>query len=642
MTLGEADLIGGHTAIGVRIPDARAMFRRALIAMVLVACLLGAVAACREPAFGWALAALMAGAGLAFGGGYVVRFASPRAIDRCSIALLVVHLLCCALWTAHGSSMQGSDFGIYFRCGVRALDPAACQSRYIDLGDLYQTRSLFYSSLLALASDSYAALKILNVTLLSSGLAVLWWAARRQLGAAAGLLALLICLLSPERWYVSTVASPDVAAQLALAVLLATFARTAEKYPFAPVLLSATAAAYVFAELHSVAPFVALALVASVMTFGRTATSHRTTLVAVLAAASLLLLSAVTHAIAPLRSADLLWGSVTGLNLADPSASPSFAWAAHMWPEIPEESRAEAGLARISAELSSHWTTLPDWLVARAHMLFSGNGYLTFATSDYSANLDTEITVRSATVPPLGALAARLATLLQLVVLAAGAVRLRANAASCVALCLVAIFLWYCLTVGEVQPRYLLLVMPAIAFTAAHAWTDAPRTELKKAAPRSYVVAALPVVAGLGVLASLGAMGSSHADTVPPTVRRDSPCGFGAHPTIAALSQGYRIEMPPTVGCVEVERMVAPGERVAMLFVTRDSFAYPRQANTPLNVDYELFVDEALVSVRSLENETAHFHRITLDGQRQHRIRLVLHRRGAVQDARAVQWLLYH
>ena len=99
-------------------------------------------------------------------------------------------------WAAAFSSVQASDFGVYWRCGVDdaaslANLMEACRSKYISMERLYGERTLLYTMPFgALFGANYPLFKLYNAALHVLTAAVVWAGCRRLAGPRAAFIAI--------------------------------------------------------------------------------------------------------------------------------------------------------------------------------------------------------------------------------------------------------------------------------------------------------------------------------------------------------------------------------------------------------------------------------------------------------------------
>ena len=92
----------------------------------------------------------------------------PRIVALAPVLVVAAGAVGVVAWTVLFDSMQGSDFGIYYRCGSEPRASISewvrsCASAYIGQGGQYWTRSLFYTAPLgSWLKENYPLLKAAN------------------------------------------------------------------------------------------------------------------------------------------------------------------------------------------------------------------------------------------------------------------------------------------------------------------------------------------------------------------------------------------------------------------------------------------------------------------------------------------------
>lgn len=119
------------------------------------------------------------------------------------------------VWVGAFSSMQASDFGVYYRCGLSRFEGIghqidSCQSAYMKPNLIFWERSLLYTTPVGLLLGSRPqAVELLNASLHAVTLFVLLFVTTRALSARSGTVAVALWGVFPERIYSLTLATPD-------------------------------------------------------------------------------------------------------------------------------------------------------------------------------------------------------------------------------------------------------------------------------------------------------------------------------------------------------------------------------------------------------------------------------------------------
>lgn len=533
------------------------------------------------------------------------------------IAILIGLSAATLIWSLLYNSMQGSDFGIYFRCGAQLLQPNECQSKYIDLGNVYIDRSRYYTAPIGvLFGENYLALKIYNALLHILSFFLLWLIVRKHLGRQAALLAVLLYGLNPERWYAVTLATPDNLAQLLLISSLGLMPTLLERRWLLRAILLGLCV-HIADQLRSVGPF----LILTVMIFAFVAPGPMRKGQRLAAVVTTFLTFSLTSAAVSLSNQlpapDLLWPSITALDVFYPKNSPNFSWAAHLWKAVPADQRLEIGWIKLVFELAQGPICLIQLVLAKASVLFSGSGYSLFASADLSSNLDTipgtVSTVPALTAPVIG----RGATLFAVTLAVQAAVRFIPLPFPLAAMAFFVTFTAYCLSIGETQPRYLLLALPAIAVLGSTMWSSV-HSESSTFQPRSTI---MPLLRGSaivgGALFLLCGLAAAIFVLTPYTIALPSQEALRSigdlkcnttNSLVAKTPYSRRFAMVPTEQCVTVRLKMPAGTETAHFFVTRDQFLYPRFSSPLPPFRFTVSVDEQPLSIEgSIDKASARF-----------------------------------
>jgi hypothetical protein len=567
-------------------------------------------AACLLVAGGTLFQALRTGNGAAVTGvgvGAIVLFDLWRDKPRpapswttAGIALLGIVAVLTYAWALRWSSIQGSDFGVYWRCGV---DPqlswsrlmGACRSRYISLERLYAQRSFFYTLPFgALLGADYRCFKLYNATLHVLTATTLWIAAKRLAGPRAALIALAVLAVHPDWWFCLTLAAPDNLALLAVVAVIwavAELGTTSRPILWTCVLGVALLVAHWSRSLGALG--VAFALVACALAPpGR---DRRRQCVATVGAVVLFFLSssALDALLGGPVSQHTLLASAASLDLrSEQDFTTGFQWQEHMWRAIPEAERMRVAIWRILDELRADFMRWPAYMAAKARVLFRGDGYLFFATWSGAGNVDTAFPVAVSDVPgaPWIVAVSRAATMVVLVMTVGAMVRDGLDRLGKAALAFMAAFLAMVLGFSEVQSRYSLVIAPAIALVVASAFRgkqiDPPR--VRALSLLTGLVLLVVAFAGGAVLTLLASRPDALAAARQgaPGVVGGVPCN-GTPVSLTASRRVVQLRLAPGVRCATVAVPVSSaGMRRASFFVTRTTFPFPFEPSPPAPFEY--------------------------------------------------------
>lgn len=125
------------------------------------------------------------------------------------LGILLVATLARLVWVQHFDSMQVSDFGTYYACGLKMAWPNLALPD-LDCGRIYQIRAFFYSfPIFRVFGDSLKAIELSNIFLfLISSLTYLFLAIR-LIGTNAAVLGLPVFCFFPDLFYSVTLTSHD-------------------------------------------------------------------------------------------------------------------------------------------------------------------------------------------------------------------------------------------------------------------------------------------------------------------------------------------------------------------------------------------------------------------------------------------------
>jgi hypothetical protein len=500
-------------------------------------------------------------------------------------------------WAAVFGSQQGSDFGVYFRCGLDAKPALVerierCSSQYITYGDIYWHRSLLYTVPIAwLSNGSYTALKFANATFQILGILIVVFAVKRRMGAPAALVAAVVFAAMHERYFMLTLATTDNLAFLASGVgILAMAALWTEKRPQLWACLLGLCIIIVQFSRSTGILFGLSMLLFYIAVLRERAEIRAVGITALVWVGTVLAMGAV---LAPLQGARGLDGDflkrLSALDLATTqSFTANFAWFSHFWPSMPEGERSRIAISKVLQELAAHGSLYPAYVFTKAKALFSGFGYTWFAAADLSGNADTFLTVTAATVPKLPLAQSWIACLAQLPMLAlaaVGAFRARAEPLPLAALCFLVVGMAAMLFIGESQPRYLIIFAPAIAILCAEAVQPLSRARILGQLAELRA-GALTVAVATMIAASVIA---TTALTVPLPLRSAVPVPSPDCPLATTTTDGLRlsIAMPAGASCARAA-FVAPVGNSLSFFVSSGVYQYRNEPFEPSGLVYRV------------------------------------------------------
>ncbi|MDP3498995.1 MAG: hypothetical protein Q8S33_01630 [Myxococcales bacterium] len=546
---------------------------------------------------------------------------------RVGLIALAVFSLTSVAWALAFDSQQGSDFGVYWRCGIAADEhrASACQSAYVAPTSLYWARALLTSRVWGVMfGDAPRGFDAFNAALHVLSLSLLYVTVRRRWSAAAGTVAVVVWGLFPERVFSLTLATPDHIASVLTVVLLAVDQHAEEASAphrwLSPLVTGTLLAGLELARNTGLMFGAALVLVAVA------SWSPRRVGQAVLAVILCSLLVRATLSAWPITD-DASYGlaKAAAVDLtSEQGFAPTLRWANHLLPATPTDERTSVALGALRTELAAHFGLYPSYLATKGAQLFAGSGYQQFASADLSANPDTVLTVPFSTVPASPAWVLR--ALMAVLVGAALVATLRSRALT-LPVAMFAVFIATVLLLNEAQARYLFVVGPALAATVGSAFD--PRREQTPGGPMlarglAALVAIVLAVAAWASWSSRATLGLEGA-----RLKADLECS-GA--TLTTTLQRARLELPAGVTCA---RVTVPHRRAGRLrgYVTQGAFPFPFEQRTDAAVDWVMTSSGGVLASGHLAEQTVDYFNGLADGD----ATLEVRRTGAATSAVAVE-----
>lgn len=515
--------------------------------------------------------------------------------DRLTILAVAVGTIAAIAWSLAFDSQQGSDFGVYLRCGAQIKATLVqnleyCQSKYIDLGDLYWRRSLFYTVTIGyFVGSGYSYIEFLNVALHVSAIALAAWVVRQRSGSAAALVTVLLMTFFHERIYMLTLATPDNLAMLATVLAILAIALTQEGRVSFWVAGLLGLCIVVLDYSRSTGLFVTIAAVLATLVLarcGRRSLSNVVNVVAGIAVAVLLASTLERLVASPGKGGGLLM-ALSALNLASlQDFTVNFPWFAYFWPAIPPAERFTVGVTKLWQELAANGWLYPTYAFAKAQQFSAGFGYTFFATGDFTSNLDTVKTVEHSSAPimnPLNYSLLRAGVLPLLVFSTAGAWRARSGTLTVAAMAFAVALIGVLLLLTEAQPRYIIVAFPALAILAGQGAATQARGETNI---RQHALGFALVSVGLAVggLALAVAKATAPLPLARPIGHSASPCSSAQ---IEAQRQQVTLSLPETAMCASI-RFTAPAARAIGFFLTDGVYPFRSAPLPPNGAQFEL------------------------------------------------------
>lgn len=484
-----------------------------LVLMLAIAASLTAAFAAQASGLSTAIMALL---GAVLVGAAVKGLGRFQPSDRAAALILFACVLAIVCWTLTFNSGQVSDFGIYYRCGIASgHDLSAwldrCQSAYLAENSTYWKRSLFYSSPIAwLFGDGYRAFKGANAALHALTLLAWFLGVRRFYGNGVASAAMVLLCLYPEFWFAITLITPDNATVLCVALFLLSLAGLTE---IRTGMLMAATAIGILIFLGDMLRSIGLILIITLLMYAISIASphqrFKTIGMAAVSAAVALLANRIFLQIYPTCLPDL-FDFLKLLSAIDFHTTQEFntnyAWAEHFWAATPDSLKQANALYKVCSEIYGGFAEWPLYLFKKAVVLFSGIGYYNLSAIAYpNNNPDSWVSTVVSDVPFSLALYPVLALIVaaMLVLALVGIWRSRVHGLAWACLTLLLVFAGLVLGVGEVQPRYSVVIAPAIALLGALAIypgaDQVARIDLTRSLMTGTVVLASLYLAGLGV-----------------------------------------------------------------------------------------------------------------------------------------------
>ncbi|SAI67140.1 Uncharacterised protein [Bordetella ansorpii] len=519
------------------------------------------------------------------------------AADRILFALFAVAL---GGWTFYYSSHQVSDFGVYFRCGsdyVRDWTSLQdwtrqCTGEYLPGFATYWRRSLLYSLPIGWVSGggSYLAFKIANALAHLIAVALLYRGVRQALGRRAGVLAAAALALYPEFWFSTSLVVSDNFAVTALVCLgLAVASLQREDSGRYGAIIAVACLVLALDLLRSVGPILVVAML--FITLGAERASRAKLLAASLGTALAVYAGGSLPAwfgLTTLQTNGVL-ASIVGNGLTGPRGwFETYTWHQYVLPLVPVLERGSLMAGVIAQDLLSVHAAPLFWL-DKLRVLFGGDGYYMFSTALPTGGNPDDVPMAWLKAPMLtyvpfwsGAMRGMVAFFF--LAAGTGALRLVRHPLGRASVAIAVAFMLYIVLLGEVQPRYSVLIAPALCVAAA-GWA-VPRD---RASRRMELIGATSLVAAIGIaLLGLGTAWAAattylrhaprlHWQSVPEPVLTDC-----AQSVTDAQIMPRRVLLPmATKSCYRLRAVVEGDVRGDLsFFLMREPMA-PKFSNAP-------------------------------------------------------------
>lgn len=398
-------------------------------------------------------------------------------------SLLAVFAAALAGWTYWYSSHQLSDFGVYYRCGTDYVQQwhsakgwtEACSGAYLPGFSSYWRRSLLYSLPIGwlTGGGSYVAFKVANALAHLLAVLLLYRGVTGVLGRRAGLLAASALAVYPEFWFATSLATSDNFAVPVLVALLLLLARLDNAQTRQPWTIAGVAALVLALDmLRSIGPILIVALLFAALCAPR-AGRGRLLAATVVSAAAVYAAGALPalFGISVVQTNGVL-AAIIGNGLAGPrSWVEAYTWHQYVLPLLSQDERSYLMTGLVAQDMLSAWTAPSYWL-DKLRILFAGDGYYGYSTAISSGGNPDDFVLPGLgasllAYSPFWAAAMRGAVALLCLTAGVGALRMARYPLARASISLATALVLYILLIGEVQPRYSVLVAPALAVAAA-------------------------------------------------------------------------------------------------------------------------------------------------------------------------------
>jgi Dolichyl-phosphate-mannose-protein mannosyltransferase len=395
------------------------------------------------------------------------------------VVLLLIFTVTTVVWILLLNSHQVSDFGVYFRCGGEYTSPwtslgdwsVKCESGWLPGFATYWRRSLLYSLPIGwLVGGSYFGFKVVNALLHIATVALLYRGVTIEFGRAAGLFSAALLAIYPEFWFVTSIVSSDNLAVIALVGFIFALAKLSENQSSYREILITVLLIVVLDLLRSIGP---LLVVATLLIMPLSERGARLRLLKAVIFSAIAVF-AVGYAPAFLgmttTQTNGFLAMVVGSGLTQGrSFEEAYAWHQYVLPLVDPAHRAHLLAGLIAQDLSNAFSSLSFWFQKIA-VFFGGEGYFFFATSQPLGSPDDFVLANTGPALPFDAnwaaiMRGKVAFCCTAAVV--GAIKVYYHPFGRASVAVGSTFLLFIILFGEVQPRYSLLIAPALCIAAA-------------------------------------------------------------------------------------------------------------------------------------------------------------------------------
>lgn len=554
---------------------------------------------------------------------------APKTNLLCFVLIAFLSLLS-YFWALRFDSIQASDFGVYFRCSTEVHSSiqsriTSCQSQYLHPNLLYWSRSLLYSIPFGIFSGpNYGAFKLYNASLHVATIFLLFFGLRNYFGSRTAITATLILTFYPEWWFTTTLVTSDNAAVLVVAAFLLLLPQLERNRHFKLTVAALSCTMFVGNQLRTIGPMLAATLVFWVVLSQISKPSRATLIKGIVVFVLYVSFNAILSRLTPFSSPDPVQ-FVKYLFAVDFSSPQDFSvnyrWFEHFWRAIPPLSGNNVGWSKALLEFTWGFDQLPTYLYKKAAVFFSGTGYYFFSSTDIGPNPDTVFTVPKNTIPVISSafpwMTAAVAFICALSLFSLFRAKLHGPALA--AMLWLSSFTIMVLGLGEVQPRYSVLVAPALSILAAVALSspgvkqDTVGWRSADVKARNIVIAFLLATIVFGIIV-LGLKAWRSVEITPSQsakVVTNSLC----ESRLARVETSYkrvRIVMPKGTSCAAISVAVNPFKRSLSFFVSGTNFPFPFEPKVFSPFHYVLLSQGETLLESSLGDASVKWHQLDL------------------------------
>jgi hypothetical protein len=396
--------------------------------------------------------------------------------NRNIYSIFLVYVFLVLVWCLMVSSQQTSDFGVYYSC--RIVDSFTswihkCQSAWVLQNPTFWRRSLLYSLPIGtLFGKSYFGFKLANFILHICAVGFIYVLVNRYLGRRAGLFSAAFLAFYPEFWFVSSLAVSD---NLVILLIIIWFGLLVRCINVGTRIWHIIATAFLVIALDLLRDIGPICLVTmAILAISFTSAARRKLLMLVFLTLLAWLMSGfiVAHFVDTTAKTTGLLSRVVGSGVIKSHDWLSmYFWSQYVYPLVDPQSENHLRFGLLALNLSHGiMVALSNWWV-KISILFAGYGYYYFSSAPVDDNPDTFIGLVGTpfyhATPAMEFFFSGITAGL-LIIAFAGAITAGRYIIGRISLAFCSAFFLLIIGLAEVQPRYSLLLAPALGILAAH------------------------------------------------------------------------------------------------------------------------------------------------------------------------------